>query len=418
MAGPGIRYHNIARILGRSFDVSIALYDDDESAKSGEYAFIPTRGEAFKQLFQKFDIIFAQWLSDEMIEYCLKNGKIIIFDLYAPVPIEFLASVEFSPNKITSKTDEEFRNIVNMYSNYLKNGQFFTCSNERQRDFWTGFLAANNILTPRSFSQSHLLDKFALCPMGISETAPRKGKLLLRDSFKEISQKDFVLLWTGGIWDWFDAQLIIHTMSKLSDESIKLVFLGTQHPNSKIGEMSESVKAKELARKLGLLGKTIFFLEGWIDYEKRAQYFQDADAAIYADKESLETRFSHRTRVLDHIWTELPTICSPGDTFSDIVKDVGFGIVTKDRTPEAFVTAIKKLASDKSLYKEIKNNLHAKKSDFTWEKTLSPLVNYIGALDVAVESKRIKKSASSIQTRAKNLKHRTKAAAKVFLGRV
>lgn len=415
MAGPGIRYHNIAKVLDRSFKTSVGLFSDE--VRDSDYQLVSTRGDDFKQLFDNQDIIFAQWLSNEMIEYSLKKGKILIFDLYAPVPIEYLASMEFSPNKISARTNEEFRNIVNMYNHYLRNGRFFTCSNERQRDFWTGFLTANNILTPNSFAKNHLLDKFALCPMGISETPPKKGKLLLRGSFKGIHKDDFVLLWTGGIWDWFDAQLVIKAMARLSAKPIKLVFLGTHHPNSKIGEMSESVKAKKLAGELGLLDKSVFFLEGWIDYEKRAQYFQDADAAIYADKESLETRFSHRTRVLDHIWTELPTICSPGDTFSDIIRQNHFGVVAETRTPEAFVAAIEKLISDKALYKRIKTSLHAKKHDFTWEKTLSPLVDYIEGLDIEAESKLIKKSAASLRAKSINVKHRAKAAAKVLLGR-
>jgi glycosyltransferase involved in cell wall biosynthesis len=109
----------------------------------------------------------------------------------------------------------------------------------------------------------------------------------------------------------------------------------------------------------------------------------DADAAIYADKKSLETRFSHRTRVLDHFWMELPTICSAGDYISDVIAEKGIGIVVPERSASQFAKAILSLKTDRERYQQIKKNLHETKDEFTWEKTLHPLLDYLSSAKAA-----------------------------------
>jgi glycosyltransferase involved in cell wall biosynthesis len=207
-------------------------------------------------------------------------------------------------------------------------------------------------------------------------------------------------------------------MSKLSDKTIKLVFLGTKHPNSDVKEMSESVQARELAGKLGLTDKTVFFLDDWVPYDQRAAYFMDANAAIYADKESLETRFSHRTRVLDHFWTELPTICSDGDYLSSIVKSEGFGIVIEKRTPEAFRDAIQELATNKNLLSQIKSSLHQKKNQYTWEATLDDLVKFIDTTVPTGKPSPLEAKTVTVEAPPKlPLKRRIRHSAKILLGK-
>lgn len=390
MGGPGIRYANVARTLEAHADVTLRLLAPTPNPKA-IVPTIPNDGDDFKPYFDATDFIFAQWLSHDMIEYAQKNGKIIIFDLYAPVPIEYLASVEFASTRPTAEQDAEFNVIIDMYGRYLRAGQFFTCSNERQRDYWIGFMTANRMLMPSEFSAQRQLDRLALCPMGINTPVPTSSNLSLRSTTPGVEADDFVILWTGGIWDWFDANVIVEAMAQVTSPKVKLVFLGTKHPGGLSAGQDGDGQARALAKQLGLLGKTVFFSEaGWIPYETRGDYMLDADAAIYSDKESLETRFSHRTRVLDtHFWGELPTICSAGDYLSDVVGRYDLGLVVEERTPEAFAAAITSLHDDPARYLAIKDNLHANRHRFTWEAALQPLVSFIAETDVKQAGERI-----------------------------
>lgn len=422
MAGPGIRYKYIASTLSDNFSVTLGIFSQDTSnTGSSDIAVINSEGDSFKKWFDNADVIFAQWLSNDMITYAQSAGRIVIFDLYAPVPIEYLASLEFSSKPTTKEQDAEFEAILDMYNRYLSVGQLFTCSNERQRDFWIGYLTANRILGPSNFKDANIFNRFVICPMGVDEKAPQPKKLLLRESVKGIKEDDFVLLWTGGIWDWFDAQVVIRAMALLKKESrIKLVFLGTRHPNKIYKDESfETKQARELAKNLKLVNKSVFFLDGWVPYDQRAAYFKDADAAIYADKESLETRFSHRTRVLDHFWTELPTICSRGDYMSSLIERQNLGIVVNERTPEEFAEAIQTLSDNSTTYEQIKVHLHEHRNDLVWSKTLEPLVDYLSRLDVSATKRAILARAHEEHTFPKppphGLKRRVRLSIKMLL---
>jgi len=412
MAGPGMRFSHVAKILRGKFDVTLGVFSESNKGADDVVVVDPSDADSFKPFIDAADFIFAQWLSNPMLDYATAQGKRIIFDLYAPVPIEYLASLEFAADAITPEKDEEFNAIIAMYNRYFAVGDAFTCSNERQRDFWTGYITANGLLKPSNFKQKRLLGNFLLCPMGTS-VGPIPKKLVLRQTLG-LKKSDFVLVFTGGIYDWYDGRLMVKAMSLLKDPSIKLVFLGNKHPNSiYTKETAETTATRKLSAKLGLTGKTVFFQEGWIPYEDRTAYFMDGDASVYADKESLETRFSHRTRVLDHFWMEIPTICSGGDSLAAIVAEKQLGLVA-ERTPEAFAAAITTLRTDKAAYAQIKRNLHACKAEFTWEKTLQPLVNYIAAIEPGTPP-----AAGPATTEAKpprvGLKQRVRRSAKMLL---
>ena len=412
MAGPGIRYQNVADQIERVADVTLAMFSDEDKTPEPELIYVEKSGQAYKKIFDQHDVIFAQWLSGEMLDYAHTSGKTVVFDLYAPVPIEYLASLGFSNAKIGSEKDLEFSGILETYKTYLDKGDFFVCSNERQRDFWVGFITSSNLIHPTSFKQSNtLLDKISIGPMGISSKEPSSKDLQLRKKLG-LKKDDFVMLWTGGIWDWFDAQVIIRAVHQLKNDRVKLVFLGTKHPNTAYkDEMSESVSARNLSENLKLTNKSVFFLDGWVPYSERTDYFLDADIAIYADKESLETRFSHRTRVLDHIWTNLPTLCTKGDYMAEVIEDNGFGVVVAQRNPEAFVKAIQELLLSPKKIEDIKKNITKNKARFTWESSLDPLVRFI-------ESAPVKDTAKIIQpprTSKPRIRNRVKRAVKVLV---
>ncbi len=141
--------------------------------------------------------------------------------------------------------------------------------------------------------------------------------------------------------------------------------------------MEETEIARKLAKKLGLLDKHVFFLNGWLPYNDRIHYFERADAAIYAHKPSIESRFSHRTRVLDHILTGLPTIATRGDYFSDYIDAHELGISIEPFDDKAMGDAIDTLMSDPKLQKKIESNVKKSQPEFTWDYTLKPLNAFI-----------------------------------------
>jgi hypothetical protein len=383
MAGPGIRYHQIAIELSKQHDVTLATFNPSylEGLKDVPYAFEDIKVFDFKSAFDRHDAILALWLSEEMISYAKSTGKLLIFDLYAPVPVENLIGQVFSHRKPQPEDDYNYSVSIESYRRFLSAGDFFLCSNNIQHDYWTGFAFATGSITPSAYREFPVYERIGLGAMGINlDELEGAGKVdPLRKKFPTIKSSDIVLVWTGGIWDWFDAETPIRAIKWLHDHGrpeIKLVFLGTRHPNSDVPEMGETEKAFALADELGLTGTGVFFMSGWIPYNDRLDYLLAADIAIYAHKPSIEARFSHRTRVLDHILTQLPTLATQGDYFADLIAEKHLGTSVEPQNVEATVKAITDL-SKKDVQKKMQSNIKAIQKSFTWENTLLDLTKFL-----------------------------------------
>ena len=61
-----------------------------------------------------------------------------------------------------------------------------------------------------------------------------------------------MILWGGGIWEWFDPLTLIRAVARIrrARPEVKLFFMGTRHPNPMVPDMAMTARAIELAREL------------------------------------------------------------------------------------------------------------------------------------------------------------------------
>jgi glycosyltransferase involved in cell wall biosynthesis len=379
MAGPGIRYHYMATTLSKDFYVTVGFFDPtylpDDNFKHTYAVKHVDKGE-FHDSFSANDIIIALWLGEDMLDYCEKLGLFVVFDIYAPVPVENLALFTLGSQKITAHTDFVYEQSLIDYERFLERGDLFLFSNRRQLDYWIGYTFGSKLILVSSYMKRNVFERFIYAPMGIdTKTKLTHTKPVIRDVMKGISQKDKVLIWTGGIWNWYDAKTLMKAMARLKKTrpDIKLVFFGTKHPNPDVPAMKEATEAFALARELGLFEKTVFMHEGWVPYPERINYLLESDAAVNTNKDTIESEFSHRTRVLDHILTGLPTVSTAGDYISDeVIARKDLGIVVQPYDVDSLYRAIIDAVDDKN-NKRIKQQIEAIRAEYDWEQTLAPL---------------------------------------------
>jgi len=127
-----------------------------------------------------------------------------------------------------------------------------------------------------------------------------------------------------------------------------------------------------LSKKLCLYDGCIFF-EEWIPYDERSNYLTEADIGIITHPNHIETRFSHRTRIADYIWANLPIIITQGGTLSDLVDKDKLGITVTYNNTESLTYAILKLLEDKQFYNQCKENIKRISWQFRWDRVLEPL---------------------------------------------
>jgi glycosyltransferase involved in cell wall biosynthesis len=94
----------------------------------------------------------------------------------------------------------------------------------------------------------------------------------------------------------------------------------------------------------------------------------------------MENHFSYRTRLMDAIWSGLPTVCTRDGFIADWLEDIGGGITVPESDPQALADAILEgLQPDR--HTAMKDALLANRHQFYWSECVKPLEAYCKKLE-------------------------------------
>jgi glycosyltransferase involved in cell wall biosynthesis len=265
----------------------------------------------------------------------------------------------------------------------LQRGDYFLCASERQRHFYLGQLTTLGRVNPDSYRDDPHLDRLlGVVPFGIPDDEPVHDSDVLRGVVEGINSDDLVLIWSGGLYNWFDPQTLIRAVATLSRRlpRVKLFFQGTKHPHPGVPEMPIVEASRELAATLGVLDSHVFFNDSWVDYSTRHNYLLEATAGVSTHRAHLETTFSFRTRVLDYLWAQLPMVLTEGDHFAELVQRERLGIVVAPDDPDALAQALEKVLTDEEFRAEVTANITRVRENYRWHTVLQPLLRYVATV--------------------------------------
>lgn len=390
MAGPGIRFYEFAKILSNYLDVTLVTPNkidiETEGFNSRQYKL--GNYKSLQRYVDKADTILIQ---GHILYYFpfLRNfkGKIIV-DLYNPFNLE---SLEMFRNSDIAERIRIDKNNLNMLKMQLSIGDFFICASEKQRDYWVGMLNAMGRINPYSYdSDKTLRNLIDIVPFGMPSQPPKRSASYTGDRIPGINERDSIILWGGGIWNWLDPITAIKALWEITRDKkdIKMIFMGIKHPDSSLPEMRKCMEAIQLAKELDMYEKLVFFNE-WTPYDLRQTFLLDADVGLSIHQERIETEFSYRTRVIDYIWARLPVITTEGDSIAKMVKVENIGEVVKYENTAQLARVMESISTNKSLREIYKKNLIKIAPRFYWENTTKPLVKYCVNPDYAVDKKKI-----------------------------
>jgi glycosyltransferase involved in cell wall biosynthesis len=193
-----------------------------------------------------------------------------------------------------------------------------------------------------------------------------------------IGPDDKVLLWGGGIYNWFDPLTLLRAVDKLRARvpEVRLYFLGLKHPNPHVPEMRMAVDTRALADELGLTGTHVFFNHGWVEYADRQNYLLEADVGVSTHFDHVETQFSFRTRLLDYFWASLPVVTTGGDALAEHLERTGAGLAVPAEDVDALEAALYALLSDDVRVEACRVASLALADEYRWSRVLQPLVEF------------------------------------------
>lgn len=376
MAGPGIRYWELARVLAQDFPVTLAV--PGQTALQGDGPTVQSyhmgEWETLRRAAEESDVIIPCGHTLARFPALADLETPLVIDGYDPFLVESLALHLQAPLERRLACHEEALTLLRQQCSV---GDFFMCATERQRDYWLGLLEACGRINPHTYAADPRLRQLVdVVPFGLPAEPPEHNRQVMKGVIPGIGMDDTVVLWGGGVWEWLDPLTLIKALPGLIQErpDVRLVFPGTQHPNAEdVPDMPMLQKARGLARELGLLERHVFF-GGWVEYAEWPNYLLETDIGVSLHFDTLESRLAFRTRVLDYISAELPMVVTRGDVVSQIVVEHGLGRVVDFEDVAGVTQAILDLLD---VDQEVSRPRFAERRKvLTWEQVAEPLIAF------------------------------------------
>ncbi|MBK8377858.1 MAG: glycosyltransferase family 4 protein [Nitrospira sp.] len=372
MAGPGIRTWELAKLLATEHTVTLLTPTRTDLQHPRISTQVSTQ-DCVRACADMHDVVIGQGQILSRYPFLLGHSIVKVVDLYDPSPVGYLETTQ--PHTIKGQL-ESHHALVREHYNYLRAGDVFLCASERQWDFWAGMLMAAGRINPVVYRSDRMLRSLLIvAPFGVPARAPGHRRRVLKGVWPGIDPDDVVLLWGGGLWEWFDPMMAVEAMSIVGRRrtDIKLFFMGVKRPNASVTTSHTADQTIALAEQLGVANRLVFFND-WVAYEDRENFLLEADLGLNIHRDNLETRFSFRTRMMDYFWAGLPIITTEGDPLSDLVKQNQLGLTVPCGDAEALAHAILRAADDQATRQTWKLNCLATAKEFSWDRVFEPVV--------------------------------------------
>jgi len=382
MAGPGIRYWEMARALyAHGFDVTLAIPNRTRLSSPGiticTHNFDQRRVQG---AVEACDVFILQGYALFYLPFLGQVDKPMVVDVYSPIVFENLennAGLDIAERHRVNLRDQ------GVLADQMRAGDFFVCASTRQRDFWLGMLTALGRVNPTVYRRDRsLTDLIGIVPFGLPSDPARHTKHVVKGVWPGIEREDKLLVWGGGVWEWFDPLVLVRAVYSViqTHPEVKLLFLGKGHPSAELNDalpMTVYERAVRLSKELGVYERHVFFNDTWVPYDERANYLLEADIGVSTHYDHVENLFSFRTRLLDYVWAGLPMIVSGRDSGSEeIVRPYGLGHVVAPGDQEALACAIVEMVETPDLRSAYQDRFEQVRAQLTWERAIEPLVAF------------------------------------------
>jgi glycosyltransferase involved in cell wall biosynthesis len=374
MAGPAIRAWRMSIALSRAHEVHLASTVHCE-LQHDAFAVSHVDDAGLRELEAWCDVLIFQGHVMHDFPFLQDSRKVLIVDVYDPIHLEVL-------EQSRELSDWDRRNLsritVEVLNQQLSRGDHFLCASEKQRDFWLGQLAGVGRLNPSTYDDGENLERLiSVVPFGLDDDVPARTRPAIRGVVPGIEDDAKIVLWGGGIYNWFDPLTLIRAIDKLRRRlpEVRLYFMGLTHPNPNTPSMRMGYDAQRLSEELGLTDEFVFFNEGWVDYDDRQNYLLDADVGVSTHLDHVETAFSFRTRILDYFWASLPVVATAGDAFAELIEARRLGLIVPPEDVDALEDALFTVLTDDDLAQECRTNVAAVAPEYRWGRVLVPVLD-------------------------------------------
>jgi glycosyltransferase involved in cell wall biosynthesis len=378
MAGPAIRAWHLAEQLAAEHDVRLASTKRCELTHPAfEASFADAAAVA--ALVEWCDVIvFQGWVMRDHPGIA-ESGKVVVVDAYDPMHLEQLEQARDLGDRRWSSAVIGATVVMNQQ---LTRADYVICASEEQRMLWIGQLAALGRINTEIYATDRSYRSFVdVVPFGLPDEVPVATEPAMRGVIDGIGPDDVVVLWNGGVYNWFDPGTLIEAVASLVGElpQLRLVFMGMTHPNPDVPAMAVAADAVTLSDSLGLTDRHVFFNTTWVPFDRRHEFLAEADVMVSTHLPGLETDFAFRTRVLDAMWAGLPMVLTEGGPLSNLVEREEMGLIVPPGDVAALADALRRLVVEPGLADATRARVTEVARSFRWSVVAEPLLAFCRA---------------------------------------
>jgi glycosyltransferase involved in cell wall biosynthesis len=323
MAGPGIRAWHLARELEKHFPTTLV------SKGSGAQASLRTADVLIGQPARGFRRF--------------RKRQRIIFDLFDPVLLELRELYGKHP---TLRQRVHYAAESHRVRHAVRTGDLLIVATTKQREL---------------YKSTRIIE----VPFGTeSSDAALAGD----------RERDDLIVWGGGTWEWLDPALAVDAIVHLNHEGVacRLLFLGRTRPNLR-NRLREEAFDELIARGAPWVTAN----DEWVPYSDRLSWLQRAKIAMMLHRPTPEAAYSIRTRLFDAMAAAVPVITTEEGFAAELVSSEGLGLVVPPSDRDAVAAAVRRLLRDDEFHASCVKNIERIRPRFTWEAVTQPLVESI-----------------------------------------
>jgi glycosyltransferase involved in cell wall biosynthesis len=354
--GPAVRAWEMANALGEHFAVSVAAASPPPRPLGGITEVVDGDRRSILRAARRCDGVLSAWVAPYLISFAAAREMLIISDLYDPAEVE----ATFVP-----RDAGYLASLTELTSLQLRFADLIACGSDAQR-------AA---LLRRGQAVNRSGDHVVTVPFGVTRREPRVAQHgVLRTKFG-FEPSDFVILWWGSLWPWLDPATAIRAVARVACRrpEVRLVLTAGPPPERATRWLADPSDARRLAESLGVLNRSVFFLDSWIPYEARYDYLDDADLGITLHRDAQEGAMAARARHADYVSAGIPCVLTRGDAGAEQLARRGVAELVPTGSVEATAIAVEDWASDKARRTAASAAARREAADATWARRLEPL---------------------------------------------
>lgn len=368
MAGMGIRALELARAIGREFDVRLLVPNDPAEAEEASGGVPVVAAPLHSDLARASAGARAAVVSAHAANYWFHQvpDVPVVADLYDPFPIE---NLHYAPalGEETARHDRETLQLA------LARADFFLCASPEQRLFYAGALFAAGRIGPANFPDDpSLADLVAVVPFGAPDRPAAGDRAAGRRAVAVPDEGPLVLF--GGIYDWSDPALLLDAWPAVlrAEPRALLLFLESPNPETTPQRVYEETLGR--ARSIDPAGASIRFAP-WAPYDRREDLYAAAELVVSISSNGLESDLAYRTRLLDAAWGGLTSLSISGGTLARELEEAGAGRRV-ERSSEALAAAVLDALRDPEGRAGAARAARRFAAERKWESVARPLLSW------------------------------------------